>query len=832
MMQKLGFAGMKGLDHLRSLGGSLAGSVKSPPVSNLRASSDSVSLGSFANLKLTAEKLVKEQASVKTDLELANAKLKKSMEQIHLLEMKLQEAANENAKLKVKQTEDAKLWKGLDSKLLCTKTLCDQLTETLQHLAAQVRTAEEDKIFFEEKLSENLKAFDDFSSLFHGLSAKLEHGETLINSGKHEILELRQQKQELEERLRLQCEAADGTLKTRDAVIEQLKFTLEEHKVQLQMLKFQLQEAQHALLSKEDICKFLKATQEILEKEKSDLQCSNEGFAQKINRSNEEITRLENMVHVLATTLTELDEQSKSISNQISELFSLSATCHGLLQQEKDLTRMSVQKKFDQLDRQLSLTRSEKIAFKLENEELKNRIMELQKAQEIAMVQHADECRMAEDKIRMLESEAETLVSKKSELEKLALELEDKIKHLSEVSSLTENQMEVLLQKVSTLESENQDVHGKLQLMLQERAQETEAFQIEITRHEQHADSLDKQINHLRISLDEKEQLRSQFEERERKFQEQISGTQASLAASECKLAEASKQYDLMLEGKQIELSKHLKDLSLRNDQAINDIRKKYEMEKVEIAKAEKEKADNLIKDIERKCDEKIFENKEEAHQYVMRIKEEHATLISRIQQDHEQRESSLKEHQKEEVQRVHLQAENELRERISSLRKEHEIQMKSLKLQYEDDYRKLQEELELQKSKEEKQRALLHLQWKVMDENQQDDQEVNSKKEYSVSSIKMRDAHGGKENRLASTRSESGRKDANFSGLMGTPMVNLLKRVKKGNLGSAGSIPKHSKVTRHEYEVETSNGRTIKRRKTKSTLMFGACICPLIKFS
>lgn len=83
---------------------------------------------------------------------------------------------------------------------------------------------------------------------------------------------------------------------------------------------------------------------------------------------------------------------------------------------------------------------------------------------------------------------------------------------------------EVLLQKVSKLESENQDVHGKLQLMLQERAQETEAFQIEIIRHEQHADSLDKQINHLRISLDEKEQLHLQFEEREKQLKEQISG--------------------------------------------------------------------------------------------------------------------------------------------------------------------------------------------------------------------------------------------------------------------------------------------------------------------
>lgn len=40
-------------------------------------------------------------------------------------------------KLKVKQTEDSKLWQGLDSKVSSTKTLCDQLTETLQQLASQ-----------------------------------------------------------------------------------------------------------------------------------------------------------------------------------------------------------------------------------------------------------------------------------------------------------------------------------------------------------------------------------------------------------------------------------------------------------------------------------------------------------------------------------------------------------------------------------------------------------------------------------------------------------------------------------------------------------------------
>ena len=44
---------------------------------------------------------------------------------------------NGNAKLKVKQTEDSKLWQGLDSGASSTKTLCDQLTQTLQRLARE-----------------------------------------------------------------------------------------------------------------------------------------------------------------------------------------------------------------------------------------------------------------------------------------------------------------------------------------------------------------------------------------------------------------------------------------------------------------------------------------------------------------------------------------------------------------------------------------------------------------------------------------------------------------------------------------------------------------------
>lgn len=278
------------------------------------------------------------------------------------------------------------------------------------------------------------------------------------------------------------------------------------------------------------------------------------------------------------------------------------------------------------------------------------------------------------------------------------------------------------------------------------------------------------------------------------------------------------KQYDLMLEGEKIELSKHLKELSLKNDQAINEIRKKYELEKIEITNAEKEKAEKLIREIENKCNEKISQNKHDSQRYLICLKEEHGTTVARIQQDNEHKESTLRAYHKEELQRIQSQAENEMRERLSLLRKEHEVQIKSLRMHHEEECQRMQEELELQKSKEEKQRALLQLQWKVMGESQRVDQEVNSKKEYSVSSIRRSDPYGRKEQEVQLVSPETNRKDVNLPGILQSPISNMLRKVEK----VSQDIPKHRKVTHHEYEVETANGRITKRRKTRSTVMFG----------
>ncbi|XP_058183810.1 protein MOR1-like [Rhododendron vialii] len=59
-----------------------------------------------------------------------------------------------------------------------------------------------------------------------------------------------------------------------------------------------------------------------------------------------------------------------------------------------------------------------------------------------------------------------------------------------------------------------------------------------------------------------------------------------------------------MLESKQLELSRHLKELSQRNDQA-----------------------DKAVQEMERNCDQKLAKHKEESQQYLMHIQEEHAAL-------------------------------------------------------------------------------------------------------------------------------------------------------------------------------------------------------------
>lgn len=820
-MNKLGFSGMKSFDHFKSLSGSVLGSSKTYSIAS-RPASETLSVGSFANLKLTAEKLVKEQASVKSDLEMANLKLKKSNDHVRALEEKLQNAFNENAKLKVKQKEDEKLWKGLESKFSSTKTLCDQLTETLQLLAGQVNDAEHDKKIFEDKLSASSKAIDGLQQLMNELSLKLESSEETVRECTKELKERRIVNEETDKLYRNEQCITAKLKEEKDAMNKQFEATVAANSSAVEHLNSKMEELHLETRLKEDQIRHLKIAQENLAKQNYDLQSSNDDYTKKMVTSLQEIKNLEELLHHLAAKLIELDKESSCLSDQVVQLSSLYDSCSKLVQEEGQLSAKNAKQRFDQLHDQYTESMAEKDALKLVNKDLNSKVTEIEKVQGFMMVQHAEECHLAEERIRKLESEAENLVSNKIAMESVVTRLKEEIERSSESSRLSENKMHDLLVKFSALESEYKDGTEKLHAEIHKKTEEIGLMQEEIGQREQHVDSLEKQVSDLNNMMDEKEQLHLQYKDRERLLEDQKAEIQALLAADENKLAEAKKQYDLMLESKQSELSRHLKEISQRNDQAINDIRRKYESEKLEIVNFEKEKADKTIAEMERKYEQKLEESRKDLKQHLTLIQEEHNALVSRIRQEYDEKELNLKAEHREELRRVQFQAENELREKSTILRNEHEVQMRVLKDQHVDECQKLQEELNLQKSKEDRQRALLQLQWKVMSDKPREEQEVDSKKDYSLSSIKMRNPGDGKRGQHTPKKFEDEEQNSPFLRATQTPVTSLLKKVEKAKAGSVMSIPKHSrKVTHHEYEVETSNGRTITKRR-KRTVMFG----------
>ncbi|XP_042049625.1 synaptonemal complex protein 1-like isoform X3 [Salvia splendens] len=814
MSRLLGLSGIRSLDQFKSLSGSSsrAANKKIMPNASLETP-ESVSSGSFANLKLTAEKLVREQASARTDLELANSKLKKLTEQIYVLEEKLQIAYNENAKLKVMQKEDEKLWKGLESKFSSTKTLCDQLVETLQQLNGQVQQAEKDKAYFEDKLSATSVTLSDLHENMKSMSSKLDSSEQTMRNREKELLELGFEKGNLETALGNVQNRVACLIEEKDSVLKKLEKDGAAHRTALENLTTNMEKLQLELRVKEDDVLELSFSKEKLERENKDLLSSRDDFSDRLQLALLEVKNLEEFLTMLVEEFEELERKSLEFSEKSIQLNALFDSCLNLAQHEKDLVSKCAQRKFDQINDQCASAVSEKNALQLDNHELKNKILELQKEQEFSMVQHAEECRVAEEKIRKLESEAETLVSKQSEMHASILKLEDNLRVSSENSRISEEKVQDLSMKLSELELSSKGLIDGLNTEILKKQEESDVLQKEVEKREENTHLLEERVKELENTVEEKEQLLVELKTREEQIGNQKTEVMASLADTESKLQEAKKEYNHMLESKHLELSKHLKEISQRNDQAINDIRMKYEVEKQETVNLEKEKADKIIQDVEKRCEQKVEEIKEESRQRLLQVQEEHAAAVSNIHKEHAKRETILTSKHTEELRRTELHAEAELREqKTKMLRSEHEAQLRALRCEHEDECKRLEEELDIQKEKEERQRTLLQLQWKVMGDNPQEDQEVTSKKNYSITS-KTRNKESNKRIQQSLDRAEIDEKATQ------TPVSNMLKKAENVN-----NLPKHSrKVTHHEYEIETSNGRTItKRRKTKSTVMFG----------
>lgn len=333
-----------------------------------------------------------------------------------------------------------------------------------------------------------------------------------------------------------------------DSLIKNFEETVAANESTIESLTYKLSELQLELTSKEDRLNDMQNLNERKEKENTDLIACNKKLAEHLDKAMQENQSLENFVKVLTSQLADLDRQSVAFCEKVVKANAFVDSCFELLQEEKRLATQKAQQRYDWLHGQLLNTTSEKDALQMVNQELNNKITELQNDQQSTIAQHAEECRIAEEKVLKLESETEVLASKKTEMENLIITLEDKIRSLSEASRLSEMQMVrmyptitkvldyhimlnqyVLLKmqqdfqlKHSESETENKEIIKNLQSEIQKKEEEIDNLQKEVVNHEQNEDSQEKQLNQLQSLLQEKEQVVLELKEKEKQIEDQL----------------------------------------------------------------------------------------------------------------------------------------------------------------------------------------------------------------------------------------------------------------------------------------------------------------------
>lgn len=224
-----------------------------------------------------------------------------------------------------------------------------------------------------------------------------------------------------------------------DSDLKHLEETVELNKTQLQDLDSQLRKMELELKLKEDVCTSLGVAIEALGREKADLCLQREDLSLKLEKSHVEYSHLERSLVVLRDNTIQLERENKTIETNVSNLLSSYKKYYQLVQEEKRLITESTNSKIDGIQKMYIQSREENNGLNAQIKELNGKITDLEKMQEFSMVQHAEECQLAEEKIKIMQLEVKNLGSEKVELEKTNLELQEKVKHLTEASAEAES---------------------------------------------------------------------------------------------------------------------------------------------------------------------------------------------------------------------------------------------------------------------------------------------------------------------------------------------------------------------------------------------------------
>ncbi|KAL2645504.1 hypothetical protein R1flu_013091 [Riccia fluitans] len=604
----------------------ILGNAGSRQFASVHAPPDSRTGENFTLLKLTAEKMMQEEAGLRSEVSILRTKCLKSEEDVRDLESKVLELNNEITVLKVEHNEDVKLWQGLDSKFLATSTFSNHLAETLTLLESQLKGAEQSKSVLEEKLAEREKFYVETKAHIDATSEKLKHleGSNVECMRKH---------------THVQVLADEATIAKLSGIIQQQTATLtsevdKSKKLTCEIDELQEQVHQAALKRDED--------KKVIESKTAELHLVTKNLLSK----SEDVTSLQDKNLTLVQAKGELELQLKDLENSL---------------------------KLEQKD---SSTLREKV------ETLNLRIVELQHTNEAATrtienlnSERARKAEQVEEEKKEQQNRVNELTHKLSEYEKYR---EATSQSLLEKSK----EIETLLRRVAERDAEletTKDQVNRIQLECRTKQQRIE----QMLEQEQ---NIQRQMQEMRENCAAAENAAKELSEMadmRRRYEQQTK----EAAAEEKRKGEAA--LEVIRQTSRRELSKELDSANWRLNCALKDhedmvrlLKKASEEEKEKMLEGHaneiRTKEQELRAEMEERCSEvthilqqRIEELKKIQHEEMANLQTRHDVLLKKAEETDSIKEQirKLKEDHRVELATVTQQ----LNEKCDILKREHE---------------------------------------------------------------------------------------------------------------------------------------------------------------
>ncbi|GBG87227.1 hypothetical protein CBR_g45286 [Chara braunii] len=554
--------------------------------------------------------MMQEQACARTDLQLLKTKLQKSEERRQLAERGMQDVKNENSMLKVAHQEDVKLLKKLETQKESAKMLCESITETIAFLETQLKQGEEAKKTLEARLEERMRRFEESKAFVEDLLEKKAAAEAEAQKQHEENDYLKKNVEELEGQVKDFAEK----LVVAEERVEKLEGEKEAALREFAAAKEAIENSEHEL---NRLRENLASLQEEVKQQAEDLTVTrnkNLDLVEAKTRTETQKQNLETRLEISMRDFEELQERSKALSSRVSELETTNAMgANNVEKLQADLARVNLSLEEEKAARESALRQLKEAENKFQELLLSNHSLQKQlsiseaKSQELRRWNEeyqkvaADKDSTSKEQFENCRKLLDESLNDRRALEEGKRKLEEKLASQAGTISDLQKSREELMTQFSGFRQTSESEMREVQEQLREREErlaalvtEKESMQTELT---DELVELRKEQEKLHESNTSKEEaLQALTADLEKLNSENIKMKEELASVEELK-ASLAKQAEQRVEAKQEELSKRLRDLSMRNSQELAEMKKRFQAETDLRIQAEREKLENVVRE-------------------------------------------------------------------------------------------------------------------------------------------------------------------------------------------------------------------------------------------